>query len=390
MDLRESINNQTDVSFMLAKHIFSKEVKGDTNLVLSPLSIQIVLGLIAAGCKGPTQDQLLCFLKSKSIDELNSLYSHLVNIVFVDGSSSGGPRLSVANGVWIDQTLPLKPSFKQVVDNVYKAALESVDFQNKAAEVADQVNQWAKMETNGLIKEILPRDAVNNMTRLILSNALYFKGEWNEKFDVSETKDHDFHLLNGGSIQAPFMTSKKKQYIAAFDCFKILRLPYKQGTDTRRFCMYFILPDAHDGLPALLEKISLEPGFLNNHVPYGKVRARKFLIPKFKITFGFEASNILKGLGLTLPFCGGSLTEMVDSPMPQNLSVSQVFHKSFIEVNEEGTEAAAVTATVIMTMSLIIEKEMDFVADHPFLFLIRDESTGAVLFIGSVMNPLAG
>ncbi|XP_006354930.1 serpin-ZX-like [Solanum tuberosum] len=390
MDLHESITSQTDISFMLAKHVFSNVVKGDTNLVLSPLSIQIVLGLIAAGSDGPTQDQLLCFLKSKSIDELNSLYSHITNVVFRDGSPNGGLRLSVANGIWIDQTLPLKPSFKQVVDNVYKAASEYVDFQNKAAEVVDQVNQWTKMKTNGLIEHILDRDAVDNMTRLILANALYFKGEWNEKFDASETNDHEFHLLDGLPIRVPFMSSKKKQYIAAFNGFKVLRLPYKQGTDTRCFSMYFILPDAHDGLPALFGKISTEPGFLNHHVPLRKVSVGKFLIPKFKITFKFEASDILKGLGLTLPFCGGGLTEMVDSTLPENLSVSKVFHKSFIEVNEEGTEAAAVTVTLIMPLSLFIEKEIDFVADHSFLFLIKDESTGVVLFLGTVMNPLAG
>ncbi|KAK6792826.1 hypothetical protein RDI58_011907 [Solanum bulbocastanum] len=390
MDLHESITSQTDISFTLAKHVFSNAVKGNTNLVLSPLSIQTVLGLIAAGSNGPTQDQLLSFLKSKSIDELNSLYSHIVSVVFADGSPNGGPRLSIANGIWIDQRLPLKPSFKQVVDNVYKAASEYVDFQNKAAEVVNQVNQWTKMKTNGLIEEILDRDAVDNMTRLILANALYFKGEWNEKFDASETNDHKFHLLDGLPIRVPFMTSKKKQYIAAFNGFKVLRLPYKQGTDTRCFSMYFILPDAGDGLPALFDKISTEPGFLNHRVPLRKVSVGKFLIPKFKITFEFEASDILKGLGLTLPFCGGGLTEMVDSTLPENLSVSKVFHKSFIEVNEEGTEAAAVTVTLIMPMSLFIEKEIDFVADHPFLFLIKDESTGVVLFLGSVMNPLAG
>ncbi|KAH0660332.1 hypothetical protein KY290_029680 [Solanum tuberosum] len=391
MEMRESITTQTDVSFILAKHVFSKEIKGDTNLVFSPLSIQIVLGLIAAGSKGPTKDQLLCFLKSKSIDELNSLYSHIVNIVFVDGSPNGGPRLSVANGVWIDQTLPFKPSFKKVVDNVYKAASNSVDFQNKATEVANQVNQWAKMKTNDLIKEILPHGTVNNMTRLIFANALYFKGAWNDKFNASETKDYEFHLLRGGSIIAPFMTSNKKQYAVAFDGFKVLVLHYKQGRDTtRRFCMYLILPDARDGLPALIDKISSEPGFLNHHVPFEKAKMWKLLIPKFKTTFGFEASKVLKGLGVTSPFSSGGLTEMVDSVLGGRLFVSQIFHKSFIEVNEEGTEAAAVTASVVMTKSLIIEKEIDFVADHPFLFLIRDDATGVVLFIGSVLNPLAG
>ncbi|PHT84686.1 Serpin-ZX [Capsicum annuum] len=384
--MSESITTQTDVSFMLAKHVFSNEIKDDTNLVFSPLSIQIVLGLIAAGSMGPTKDQLLCFLKAKSIDELNSLYSHLVNIIFVDGSPNGGPRLSIANGVWIDQTFPLKPSFKKVVDKVYKATSNCIDFQNKATEVPNQVNQWAKMKTNDLIKEILPHGTVNNMTRLIFANALYFKGAWNDKFNASDMKDHKFHLLRGGSIKAPFMTSNKKQYAVAFDGFKVLGLHYKQGRDARCFCMYIILPDARDGLPALIDKISSSPGFLNHHLPCVKVKMSKLLIPKFKTTFSFEASTVLKGLGVTSPFCGGGLTEMVDSPLAGRLFISQIFHQSFIEVNEEGTEAAAVTASVIEPRS--IEEEIDFVADHPFLFLIRDDSTGVVLFIGSVLNPL--
>nr|AIT42227.1 serpin-ZX-like protein [Solanum tuberosum] len=138
MDLQESISNQTGVSLTLAKHVFSTEVKGDTNMVFSPLSIHVVLGLIAAGSNGPTRDQLLSFLKSKSTDELNSLSSQIVEVVFADGSPSGGPRLSVANSVWVEQTFPLKHSFKQIVDNVYKATSSSVDFQKKAVEVASQ------------------------------------------------------------------------------------------------------------------------------------------------------------------------------------------------------------------------------------------------------------
>lgn len=357
-------------------------------MVFSPLSIHVVLGLIAAGSNGPTRDQLLAFLKSKSTDELNSLSSQLVDVVFADGSPSGGPRLSVANGVWVEQTLPLKPSFKQIVDNFYKAASVSVDFQNKAVEVANQVNQWAEKETSGLIKEILPADSVDSATRLVFANALYFKGAWDEKFDASVTKDNKFHLLNGTSLQVPFMTSKKKQYIKAFDGFKVLGLPYKHSEDRRRFTMYFFLPDANDGLPALVDKVSSESQFLERHLPYQKVGVGEFRIPKFKISFGFEASNILKGLGLVLPFSGDGLTEMVDSPVGSNLYVSSIFHKSFIEVNEEGTEAAAATAGVIKLRALMVEEKVDFVADHPYLFLIREDATGVVLFVGSVLNPL--
>ncbi|KAJ4838317.1 hypothetical protein Tsubulata_051409 [Turnera subulata] len=130
MDLRESIRVQTDVAFSLGKHVLSTE-SNKANLVFSPVSIQVVLGLIAAGSKGATRDQLLSFLKSKSSEQLGSFFSELVSVVFADGSASGGPRLAMANGVWVDKSLSLKPTFKQVVDNSYKAATSAVDFQTK-------------------------------------------------------------------------------------------------------------------------------------------------------------------------------------------------------------------------------------------------------------------
>ncbi|KAL5705080.1 NADH:ubiquinone reductase (H(+)-translocating) [Ranunculus cassubicifolius] len=180
------------------------------------------------------------------------------------------------------------------------------------------------------------------------------------------------------------MTSKKKQLLSVYDGFKVLGLPYKQGEDKRQFSMYLILPDAKDGLLALAEKVASEPGFLDRYRPSKAVSVGEFRIPKFKISFGFEASELLKGLGLAAPFSGG-LTEMVDSPMGQNLYVSSIFHKSFIEVNEEGTEAAAASAGVIMMRSMPMT--LDFVADHPFMFLIREDLTGVVVFIGHVLNP---
>ncbi|GMI82604.1 hypothetical protein like AT1G47710 [Hibiscus trionum] len=145
-------------------------------MVFSPLSIQVALSLLAAGAKGPTLDQLLSFLKSKSNDQLSSWYSKLVSVVFADGSPKGGPRLSSANGVWVDKSLPLKPSFKHVVDNVYKATTNHVDFQTKADRVVAEVNLWAEKETNGLIQEVVSPGLVNALTRFILANALYFKG----------------------------------------------------------------------------------------------------------------------------------------------------------------------------------------------------------------------
>ncbi|XP_040998457.1 serpin-ZX isoform X1 [Juglans microcarpa x Juglans regia] len=390
MDLRQSISNQTDVSLRIANRLLLSEEGKKSNLVFSPLSIHVVLSLIAAGSKGPTLDQLLSFLKSRSTDQLNSFASEIISVVFTDGSPSGGPRLSFANGVWLDKSLSLKPSFKQTVDKFFKASLNQVDFKNQAAKATGEVNSWAEKETNGLIKEVLPPGSVDGTSRLIFANALYFKGAWGEKFDASATKDYDFHLPNGSSVQVPFMTSKKNQVAIAFEGFKVLGLPYKQGEDKRCFSMYFFLPDAKDGLPSLVEKVSSESRFLDRHLPNKKVEIGDLKIPRFKISFGFEASDILKGLGLVLPFSGGDLTEMVDSPVSQKLYVSSIFQKSFIEVNEEGTEAAAASAAVVSERSIAFTEKIDFVADHPFLYLIREDMTGTVLFIGHVLNPLEG
>lgn len=266
-------------------------------------------------------------------------------------------------------------------------------FQNlvKANEVSKDVNLWVEKETSGLIKELLPSDSVDSSTRLIFANALYFKGIWSEKFDQSKTKDYDFHILNNTSVKVPFMTSKKKQAIKAFNGFKVLGLPYKQGDDERRFTMYIFLPDARHGLPSLVEKIGSDSGFLDQQLPHKRVHVGEFRIPRFKVSFCFEASIVLKQLGLVLPFSASEgLTEMVDClTTGKNLYVSSIHHKSFVEVNEEGTEATAATAAVLTARSLdIITDQMDFVADHPFMFLIREDNAGVVLFIGQVLNPL--
>jgi serpin B len=222
---------------------------------------------------------------------------------------------------------------------------------------------------------------------LVLGNALYFKGAWPEKFDSSKTKDDVFHLLDGSSVQTPFMSTTNKQFISSTGNFKILRLPYQQGGDKRQFSMYILLPEARDGLWSLVKRLSSEPEFIETHIPSEKVEVGQFKLPKFKISFGFEASNFLQGLGLQLPFGpGADFSEMVDCQVAQNLYISTIQHKSFVEVNEEGTEAAAATAVGMTFQSMPLRT--DFVADHPFLFLIREDDTGVVLFVGHVVNPI--
>ncbi|XP_048435417.1 serpin-ZX-like [Pyrus x bretschneideri] len=399
MKIEKSIRTQTDVGLRMMKPLFLNEGK-KSNIVYSPLSIHVVLSLIAVGTNDQTEEELLFFLKSQSTAHLNLLASKMVPLVFADGSPSDRTILSFANRHWVDKSTPLKPFFKKVVYRFYKAAQKEVDFQTKAKQARIELNSWAEKKTKDINKEILPFQSVDNLTRLIFANALYFKGVWDDKFDASETKEYDFNRINGkSSVKVPFMTNYKNQYLEAFDCFKVLKLNYEKGENEEwHFSMCVFLPDEKDGLPTLVDRVCSELGFLNRHLPRQKVKMGDFRIPKFNIAFGFEASTILKDLGPVLSFHvdlykGGNLIEMVNSPLGETPSIFGVLHKSFIEVNEEGTEAAVVTAIEIIVEALHPyhpPKMIDFVANHLFLFFLREETNGAVLFIGQVLNLLEG
>ncbi|XP_057436731.1 serpin-ZX-like [Lotus japonicus] len=395
MDLRKSksMRCQTDVALSITKKLFSKQEYQDKNLIFSPFSLHLVLSVMAAGSNGSTLDQLLSFLRSNSTNHLNTFFSQLLSVVLSDSDV-----VAFVNGMWTDKSFSLTHSFKQLVATHYKSTLDSVDFQTKGEQVRHDVNLWVEKETKGLITELLPSGTADQSTRLIFANALYFKGAWKHEFDASRTFRDKFYLLNGTSVTLPFMRSKEKEqfkYISAFDGFKVLRLSYKQGRDKkRRFSMYIFLPDAKDGLPTLIEKLTSESGFLKGKFPRKKARIGLFRIPKFKLSFELEASHVLKELGVVSPFssCDADFTKMVEVNSPlDKLYVDSIFHTAFIEVNEKGTTAAAATAMVgALRCRPSIPAGIDFKAEHPFLFLVREDFTGTILFVGQVLNPLDG
>ncbi|XP_045797179.1 serpin-ZX-like [Trifolium pratense] len=390
MDLRKSIACQTDVALSITKHLFSKQEYHDNNLIFSPFSLHAVLSVMAAGSEGSTLDELISFLRFDSIDHLNTFFSQLLSDML---SNIDATRLSFVNGMWADKSVSLSHSFKQLVTTHYKVSCASVNFRTKGDKVRHEVNSWVEEETNGLITKLIPPKAVGKLTRLIFANALHFKGEWKHKFDPAGY--NKFHLLNGKIVYVIFMRSKKKKrFISTFDGFKVLRLSYKQGIDKkRRFSMYIFLPDAEDGLPALIEKLASESGYLKDKLPRRKVRVSNFKIPKFKISFTLEASNVLQEVGVISPFSQEArFTNMVESPSGEE-HVESMFHKASIEVNEEGTEATTANSTVLIKKGKRFTHRssgIDFVADHPFLFMIREDFTGTILFIGKVLDPRDG
>ncbi|XP_026446690.1 serpin-ZXA-like [Papaver somniferum] len=240
---------------------------------------------------------------------------------------------------------------------------------------------------------------------LVLVNALYFKGSWEQKFDPSKTTHSNFYLSDEtpSSVTVPFMTdSYEDHFVSCYPGFKVLQLPYKsinvsdQPSQQDNFAMYIFLPDRRDGLGNLIEQVSSEPGFLDRHLPTRRVEVGQLKIPKFKISFGFEASRDFKeNMELDIIFDPGQaeLTEMVMRSSSKskdgssiNLSVSGVGHKCFVEIDEQGTEAAA--ATDIDCGFSCGFAPIDFIADHPFMFIIRDNVNRVVLFMGHILNPL--
>ncbi|KAF3450077.1 hypothetical protein FNV43_RR06156 [Rhamnella rubrinervis] len=391
---------KTDFCLLLTNQILQNEAEKGTNFVASPLSLHVMLGLIAAGSKGQTLQQLLHFLGSTNVSDLNLLSSKMINLASPaeegdDPNLAGGPLLSFVNGAWLDRKFTLKSSFHDIVNGSYKAQLKSVDFATKAEEITEEVNSWVESATKGLIKQLLPFGSLDNEknreTALVLANALYFKGAWSKKFDPAMTKLRDFHLLNGQIVGVPFMTTKRsmRHLYGSFDSYKVVQIPYHSQV-SRKFSMYFFLPNEKErhGLFNLIQTLKLNPGFLSQQFKLRLDDLSPFWIPKFRFSFEIEASETMKEMGLELPFKPGELTEMVDSPNSDELSVSDIFHKSFIEVNEEGTEAAAATAGRVIQRRISRKNIPSFVADHPFLFMIREETHGVVFFIGAVLNPL--
>ncbi|KAK8960072.1 Serpin-ZX [Platanthera guangdongensis] len=205
------------------------------------------------------------------------------------------------------------------------------------------------------------------------------------------TKTDKFYLMNDSTIHTPFMSSREKQFISSYNGFTVLKLPYKKegdDQDSRSFSMLLFLPNESDGFHDLIRRIVSTPNFVQEHVPHRRVHVVRFMVPKFKISFNFDASDVLKQLGLKSIF--GSLSAdlggiCLESSIVEPLFVSNILHKAAVEVDEEGTTAVA--TTVIFGRGSCYTPPVDFVADHPFIFVVREDTTGAILFFGHVVNP---
>lgn len=357
------------------------QLKGDAgNLFLSPFSISTALGMCAAGAKGATLDEMTKVLHLPA-DAHAAFGAVIKNLNEEPDAKKRGFTLSTANALWAQKGYPWKPEYKKLVADAYSAGLFDVDYLSAAEEARGTINAWVEKETREKIKNLLPQGSVTRDTRLVLTNAIYFKGDWQDQFKKDATKDLPFTLADGKKVDAPLMHRVGGYRYAENEAFQVLDLPYTG----RRVSMTVILPRKADALPAVEKEITA--GKLSATLQSLRFEKEVHVhLPRFKTEKSFTLNQPLKALGMKAAFAGADFSGMHTGG--EQLDISAVIHKAFVDVNEEGTEAAAATGVVVGTTSVAEPpKPRYFRADRPFLFLIRDGKTGSVLFTGRVENP---
>ncbi|KAE8772755.1 putative non-inhibitory serpin-Z9 [Hordeum vulgare] len=250
-------------------------------------------------------------------------------------------------------------------------------------DAAEKINSWVNKSTRQTITSLLPDGLVDQNTGLVLGSALYFKGRWLDKTDIGKTAEQKFYCLDGTHVLVPFVEYDRTRLFAEHDGFKVIKLPYKQGNNERKFSMYIFLPDAHDGLFELTKKIFSEPAFLEQHLPTEKHHVG-IGVPKFTISFQIDMKDFLKDMTLELPFRrDADFKDMVkEGDSEESLFLSDVLHKVILEVNDNEIEEASVKKSIGKPLPT-----EHFTADHPFFFLIREEVSATVIFMGHVLDP---
>ena len=369
------VTANTQFGFDLFNEI--RKIEQDKNIFISPLSISIALAMTLNGASGETEQAMANTLHLRGLgsEAINPGYAGLRQALQVAGLKV---TLTIANSLWARQDVPFKQDFLQRNTQFFGAEVSTLNF--TAPNTLPTINQWVNTNTNGKITKIL--DEINPDMVLFLINAIYFKGTWQTEFDPSRTRDGTFYLATGDEKQIPMMTRTGGYPYYENDeaKFQAISLPYGDG----RMSMHIFLPYPESDINTFLEGLNTE----NWESWVSQLRKREVFLsmPKFKLEYEKTLNNPLQSLGMGIAFAPGlaDFSQMADlEALGKNLYIGEVLHKAVVEVNEEGTEAAAVTSVGIRATSA----PPAFMANRPFFFAIRDNETKTVLFMGTVVDP---
>jgi len=354
--------------------------KGSTeNLFFSPFSIMTAIAMTHTGAQANTMEEIRKVLHLPENKE--DIYDGFHDVVKDIKTPVNEYELRTSNMAYVSDKLALLEEFASVLTNKFHSISKTVNF-GASEEVRSEINQAVEKETNSRIKDLIPTGVLNGLTRMVLVNAVYFKGSWMKQFDEAATKTLPFWTTKDTSVNIPMMYIKDN-----FRLFhnrdlgaKLLSMDYEGG----RLSMVIVLPDEVDGLAAMEDKLAtMDLNTIDKRMGSIKVEVT---LPKFKLEESLELSPVLQGMGIKDLFDEGK-ADLSGIGGTKDLFVSNVIHKAFLEVNEKGSEAAAATGVVMMTRMMIREPP-PFKADHPFFFYIRDRRSNLILFSGRYVKPL--
>ncbi|RME54474.1 serpin family protein [Candidatus Woesearchaeota archaeon] len=343
---------------------------GEGNLFFSPYNIYSAMAMAFKGSSGLTKQQFLDFFHyPKNLDQQFSSYESELNY-------AKSYNLHTANALWLQKDFSLEQPYVGTIKKYYNGEITTLDFIHETEESRKVINAYVEDKTNNKIKNLIPAGAISEFTRLVITSVIYFKGTWQVQFDKSLTKRSFFHS-SSGDIETDMMVlnpnDKRFNYTETED-FQMLELPYSFG-----MAMYIILPK--EDINGVESKLSVSE-LVEWQSRLKPTEISHIEIPKFKLSTDYFLKDKFSSLGLNLPFSSSSDFSAMTK---DKLFIDEVIHKAFIEVNEEGTEAAAATA-IIMRLTSVNTKQINFIADHPFIFFIQDKH-GNILFMGRLVKP---
>ena len=378
-DLTVLVDGNTAFAFDLYQRLSDS----DGNLFYSPYSISLALAMTYAGARGDTEEQMadtLHFILSQDRlhPALNSLDIELGRRgKGAQGKDDEGFRLNIVNAIWGQKDYTFLPAFLDVLAENYGAGLRILDFVKETERSRLTINQWVSDQTEERIEDLIPQGAIDALTRLVLTNAIYFNAAWEHPFNEDMTADGPFYLLDGGQVTVPMMKQTESFGYARGEGYQSVELRYDGG----ELSMVILLPEA--GQFEIFEK-ELQAQRISNIIKGLQATQVTLTMPQFEFDSEFSLKDTLAGMGMPIAFSGGAdFSGMTGTP---DLFIGEVLHKAFVSVDEAGTEAAAATA-VIMSKTAMPSQSVEVTIDRPFIFLIRDIDTGVVLFVGRVLNP---
>lgn len=375
-DLETQVEGNTDFALKLYR---ASTEDADENLIASPYSVSLALAMTHAGARGQTEADMASVMEYRlAQDELHPVFNHLDLLLESRGKGAQGQddepfRLRIANSVWGDQNVEFKQPFLDTLALNYGAGLRIVDFLNNADPSRVRINDWVEQKTEGRIQDVLPQGSITRDTVLVLVNAIYFNAAWASTFEESATQPGDFTLTDDSTVTADMMNQMSTFEHASLEDLEAIELMY----DGDEVSMLILVPDDLETLESTLDAQTLA----NIDADLGS-KMVDLSMPKFEIESEVKVGRILKELGMQSAFEDADFTGISDIP----LAISDIFHKAFINLDENGTEAAAATAVVVGPTSAPIA-DVELSIDRPFMYLIRDVETKTVLFIGRVTDP---